>query len=555
MMRFMGRNHSVSNSYIANQHALLKVISKIKFMTIEQLHTISEEDWARIEVQFSEKYGPVLTFVTENKGTVAEGREIYIDSFIYYIQLLELRGTELIDKADQIIYSFARKIWVHKLSRRNVDTNYVKHRREYFEMEDAFHDIDSINERSKKTSEKLADLGEPARTLITEHIGKNIALEDLYTRLRVSDEDRAFKIVARSIRKLIKLTEKKEFEHVSEDRFGLLVRYVLDNPATSGSDYPDDEKVCLTMIARTVAMIRNFSARKNRLNRLEALKVRFEPDKEYMNEEAEEKKQSKMKPILTFGITALIAVVISTITAFGILAKSQGTDETISENLPDTSQSVEPVVEAFVEKKPQSAFLIDPQGYLITAAQDISGGGLVKLRNKSLEQNLSARVVYTDTVLNISVLKCDSMPDIRVPYRFSSEDPRVGQPLFTVGIEKGDVLYEEGFLNASNDRGIGRSEFKTVPVGSPVLSDRGQILGVITEGVDDQNSLSRLLKNSELVKLFESLESTKGIKITPPHRNKLYYSDRADQIEKISPFIFNVENPAHISETIASASP
>jgi len=532
-----------------------EVIIKIQFMTIEQLHTISEEDWARIEVQFSEKYGPVLTFVTENKGTIAEGKDIYIESFIYYIQLLELRGTELIDKADQIIYSFARKIWVYKLSRRNVDTNYVKHRREYFEMEDAFHDIDSINERSKKTSEKLADLGEPARTLITEYIGKHISLEDLYSRLRVSDEDRAFSIVAKSIRKLIKLTEKKEFEHVSDERFGSLVRYVLDNPHTSGSNYSEGEKVCLAMIARTVAMIRNFAERKKRLNRLEALKVRFEPGKDYLNDETGVKKQSKMKPILTFGITALIAVVISTITAFGILAKAQGNDEETSELQADTLQPAVAQVDVFVERKPQTAFLIDSKGYLITVAQNDTEGGFVKLRNKNLERNLSARVVYTDTVLNISVLKCDSMPDTRVPYRFSSEDPRVGQPLFTVGVEHGDVLYEEGFLNASNNKGFGRCEFKTVPVGSPVLSDRGQILGVVINGVDDQNNLSKLLKNSELERLFENLETTKEIKILTPQRNKLYYSDRADQIEKISPFIFNVENPAPITETIASTSP
>lgn len=525
-------------------------------MTIEQLHTISEEDWARIELQFSEKYEAVITFVTENKGTVAEGRDVYIESFIYYIQLLELHGLDLLEKADQIIYSFARKIWVQKLARRKVDTNFVTHRREFFEMEDAFHDIDSINERSKKTSEKLAELGEPARTLITEHLGKHTPLEDLYSRLGVSNEDRAFSVVAKSIRKLIKLTEKKEFDNISDESFGSLVRYVLDNPNNSGTDYSDEEKVCLAMVARTTAMIRNFSERKNRLNRLEALKVKFEPSKEFvLRGEKGVKQQSKMKPIITFGITAFIAVVISTITAFGILSKSQESAEEISVAKSDTLKIVEAPLEAFVEQKLKSAFLIDPRGFLITTADNESENGLVKLRSKGLEKNLSARVIYTDTLLNISVLKCDSIKDIRVPYRFSSEDARVGQPLFSVGVEDGDIFYEEGYLNASNMEGFGRSEFKTVPNGSPVLSDRGQILGVVIRGADDENHFSKLLKNSELERLFDKMATEKDIQINLPSRNKLYYSDRADQIEKISPFVFNVENPAAISETIASTSP
>jgi len=524
-------------------------------MTIEQLHTISADDWSKIELQFSEKYRPIITFVTENKGTLAEGRDIYIESFIYYIQLLELQGPEMIEKADQIIYSFARKLWVHKLSKRNVDTNFVKHRREYFEMENAFHDIDAINERSKKTAEKLAVLGEPARTLITEHIGKKVALEDLYSRLGISSEDRAFTTLAKSLRKLVKLTEKKEFDEISDETFELLVRYVMDNPNTEGSQYSNEEKICLTMISRSAAMIRNFSERKKRFKRLDDLKVRFEPDAGLeISGDLPGKKQNKMKPLYTFGITAAIAIVISTITAFGILMNTQP-QEKVSEVVPDTSIVTHAPLEVFVEAQPKTAFLIDKNGFLITTADKDNKGGLVILRNRSLERNLSARIIYTDTVLNISVLKCDSIPYERAPYRFSTEDPRVGQPLFTVGNQNGDILYEEGYLNASLNDGYGRSQFKTVPMGSPVLSDRGQILGVVTQRKDDENPLTRLVKNSELEKLFQNLEEIKGIRIRPPQRNKLFYSDRADQIEKISPFVYNVENPAPVSETIASTSP
>ena len=159
-------------------------------MTIEQLHTITEENWEHIVKQFSAHYGPTLTFVTENKGSLSEGRDIYVDAFIYYTQLIELQGPSMLEKAEGLIYSFARKLWVKRLSKRNVDVNFVKHRREYFEMEEAFHDIDSINERTIKTSQKLAELGEPYRTLISEHIGKTTHLDELYGRLGLKNEDK-----------------------------------------------------------------------------------------------------------------------------------------------------------------------------------------------------------------------------------------------------------------------------------------------------------------------------------------------------------------------------
>ena len=531
-------------------------VKKKKFMTIEQLHTITSEDWARIESQFSEKYRSVITFVTENKGTLAEGRDIYIEAFIYYIQLLELHGMEMAKKADQIIYSFARKLWLSKLSKRNVDTDFVKHRREFFEMEDAFHDIDSINERSKKTSEKLAELGEPARTLITEHIGKQVTLEDLYSRLGITSEERSFSILAKSLRKLIKLTERKDFDSIDDDSFERLVRYVMDNPNTEFAHRSNEDKVCLTMIARCAAMIRNYSERKNRQSRLDELKVRFEPGADQvLKGDGETQKHLRMKPVLIFGLTAVIAVVISTITAFGILAKSTNDGTDVALDLQDTVITPEPQVEAYVETEPRTAFLIDDAGFLITTA-DLNGHtSLVKLRNSQLDQNYSAQVVFIDTTLNLAVLKCDSLVNARIPYRFSSEDPRVGQPLFTVGIKNGDVLYEEGYLNSSHQDGYGRSEFKSVPDGSPVLSDRGQVLGVVVHNDPDHIELSKLVKNSELVKVFESLAQAKGMEINLPQRNKLYYSDRADQIEKITPFVFDVENPAPISETIASTMP
>src|SRR5690606_26913014 len=226
-------------------------------MKSEELHKFTSEDWKILESQFAGFSMPVIDFVTENKGSISEAEEIYINAFIYYTQLLELHGLKLTAKAEDLIYSFSRKLWIKVLGKRNVDINFVKHRRSFFEMEDAFHEIESINERSEKTAEKLADVGEPARTLILEHIGRNTELSVIGSRLGYADEDRAFGQISKSVRKLIRLSEGKTFE-LNDADFKLLTKYVLGNQRSESIELTEEKKVAVTMISRSVAMIRSY---------------------------------------------------------------------------------------------------------------------------------------------------------------------------------------------------------------------------------------------------------------------------------------------------------
>jgi hypothetical protein len=245
-------------------------------MKANELHVFESEDWKAVESQFSKFYRATFEFVTENKGSIDEAKDIYINAFIYYTQLIEIHGVKLFEKADEIIYSFSRRLWLHKLEKRRVDLNYVKHRREFFEMEEAFYEIDSIAQRSAKTAERLAIIGEPCRTMVLEYVGRRKPLMDCASRLGFSDEDRAFQQVTKCIRKLINLTENIDIKQ-EEAGFTALVRYVLDDMDRASSQLMEKDKVMITMISRTVAMVRNYVTSTERIQVLKTIQDKMLP--------------------------------------------------------------------------------------------------------------------------------------------------------------------------------------------------------------------------------------------------------------------------------------
>ncbi len=510
----------------------------------DNLHSFESDDWKIIETQFAGFYGPTYAFVTENKGSVAEARDIYIESFIYYTQLLELHGLKLLEQAEQIIYSFSRKLWLKKLEKRRVNLNYVRHRREFYEMEDAFHEIDAINQRSAKTAEKLAEIGEPSRTLMLEHIGRKKPLMDVATRLGFSDEDRAFQQVTKCIRKLILLTESKSFD-IPDTRFSGLVRYVLDNMDRESSEIVEVDKVCITMISRTVAMIRSYVMRNHRMEVLKEIQEKLTPITTEIpkTQDVQPLKKPKMKPIAILASTAAIAVVISAITAFGVagtISKDQLNQE---EFKVDSVKIAEEIPEPVVPSEPvfATAFAITTDGYFLCSAQHLKDAQNIILNHPENTESISVEIAHIDYMKDLAVLRIggDQSINLPVPYRFSPEDPKTGEQLFSLGIPENEHFYADGSLNQLKN-GHGKMALLAASPGAPVFSANGQIAGMILETKPADNNFSQIITAEQIIEYCGSLASS-GLNIRLPQRNKLFYSERTKQIEQISPFIYQLE--------------
>lgn len=511
-------------------------------MKLQNLHTFSPEDWKKLESQFAGFAVPTIEFVTENKGSLAEAESIYAEAFVYYTQLIELRGPKIMERAEQIIYSFSRKLWIHKLEKRNVDLDFVSYRRAFFEMEGAFHEIDSINNRSEKTAEKLADIGEPARTLILEHIGHGKELCDVVSRLGFSDEDRAYMRIAKSLRKLIKDSDAKDFD-ISDAEFEKLVRFVLDNNTGESVELPESEKVGVAIISRSIAMVRSYVTRKARLRRLKEMQERIEPETHSAIEKSpttSEIKHRKMKPLAILALSAIVALTVSAITAFSLsgMVDKQTKKIDVPEVRVDSAQtaSAEPQEVALAEVN-ATAFAIHSSGLFITSA-DLAIGDSLTLSNAG--SKIDAAVVFRDPSRDIAILKSNTSLERRLPFRFSPKNAQIGQDLFVVGFPENEYYFSKGTLNTLSEKGIGELSFQKASAGSPVIADHGQVTGIVLRsGVDAKAST---LCVSEVKKSISEWAREAEINLDLTNRNGLFYSDISEQVEKLAPFVYKVEN-------------
>lgn len=508
-------------------------------MKLERLHVFNDENWELISGQFNGFFSETFEFVTENKGSLAEARDIYLTSFLYYTQLLELHGMSLQERGLGIVYSFARCLWIKKLRKRKVDVNYVTHRREFFEMEDAFHEIDSISERSAKTANKLAEVGEPARTLILDYVGKGLCLSEVGGRLGFVDEDRAQQSVVKSLRKVIILTEGVDFQ-MDDNAFELALRYTLDAQSQPSGTMAD--KVSLAMISRTVAMIKDYVTRNKRLELFKDMEIHFEPAiPERIENKTEARKKQKMKPVALILTTAMVALVVSALTAFSWMELSDNHKMEAIEIAPAEEIIEEAEIEIpAVPELNYTAFAINRDGYLVTTADAVGDKTSVRLEGNGSNRNLKAEVILKDTVSNLALLKCAFEKGARLPYRFSVENPEMGQSVYTLGFPHENMFYSKGEINASTSESLGQVKMDDFLPGSPIICEKGQLLGMVTNR--NETDLMSSITYVSVLKNFVKQAEEKGLaKISLETRNRLFYSNTIAQIDAYTPFLWKVK--------------
>jgi hypothetical protein len=518
-------------------------------MSHEKLYTFELEDWDSISLQFKQLYRATFAFVLENKGSLAEAREVYLEAFLYYMQLLELKGIKLSQKGETLVYSFSRKLWLHKLEKRRVDLDFVRHRREFFEMEEAFHEIDAINLRSAKTAEKLAEIGEPCRTLLLECVGRRKELNEVISRLGFSCEIRAFASIGQCIRKLIKITESKEF-NIAENRFLELMRYALDGIEPTAFVASDEEKVCLTMVSRVVAMVRNHVTRNERLDRFKQIEEKSLPQSLAGLSEMDEpytEKSKFMKSIAVIGTAVLAAAGVAALTAFSVSEAMHHNREAeqlaIEEVVADSSAALTTAIEVVLPPRTISAFAIANGGYVVTAAAPLNGAQALKLQAKDWAEPSTAHVVAMDSINDLALLQFDENTSglSRLPYRLLAARVALGDALYSLSFSGDALRYTGGSMSSTMVDGSAQVHMPSAIPGMPLFESSGQVAGMVLSIQDDGSQLCTVATSDRLGEWVAAQLKAQGIDQVLPTRNGLFYSKRPKQIEQLQPFVYALE--------------
>lgn len=516
-------------------------------MLPEKLYTIESSDWNRVEQQFVKFYPPIYVLVTENKGSLDEARTVYIDAFIYYARSLELHGPSVIAEGEKMVYSFARKLWVKKLQNRRADTSFIRHRCEFYELDDAFDDIDLIDKRTDLVSKKLAEIGEPGRTLTLEYIGHGKEIEEVMRRLGFANQDRAYTNLISCLRRLIEVTEKRKV-NLDDEAFATLIKHSLhpdEESVPQALIHSDEAKIALALISRTLAIVRGYVKRKERLIRLREISKRQLPDNstafEAINKAGKTKK--KMKPIYLIFSVVFIAVAISALTSFGIMHIDVGSikssvehtdlDVTVVDSF-EIEEEIAPIPEA---PRYATAFAIASPGYYLTSSDVGSRGAHCVLYGEET-LDIAAEVIYSDTALGLAVVFDPSGDLSNLPYMPAPKSASIGESIFSVGFSDGEFHYSQGVVAKAFER-YSQMELSAAAIGAPVFTQYGQWIGVIIKG-DEVSNKVRVLPVEVVQGLLGDLDEDYP-KVLMPRRNGLYYDDRPKQVDKIRPQIWKIK--------------
>ena len=499
-------------------------------MNLEQWYTIQAEDWRELERQFQDSYLPVLRFVTENKGSFAEARDVYIEAFYYYTRSVELKGKSYLKNASGLIYSFSRIIWLKKLEKRNVDLSLVQHHREFYDLDETFHEIDLMTERSAKAAATLAEIGEPCRTMMIEFIGKGKSFEEVGPRLGFSVEERAHTKLSSCLRKLVELTENKVFKD-SEDQFDECLKYVL-NPDSSEKPQGKEAEICLAITSRVVATIKNHVGGNERTATLREFRDRLLQDDAKLLQKIDSKPNKlTMKPLQLVATVAFVAIIVSGLTTFAVNNISFETEQEtpVVDSLETAIDTLEAIPEIVWEER--SAFIINADGYALTSAGDLNRGQKIEAGNSEIDA--SAKVVAVDKHLGVALIKVDSSLISKVSYKFSLENAVVGEDLFSLGFSENNILYSEAhtqMVEKSSQKVSGRE----LEMGAPLLSAKGELKGMIISADEGNKSIG-------VVELRDFISNHVVEDISLPKRNLIYYDKTPKKVEKLSPCILKVK--------------
>ncbi|ULQ57302.1 serine protease [Flavihumibacter rivuli] len=192
-----------------------------------------------------------------------------------------------------------------------------------------------------------------------------------------------------------------------------------------------------------------------------------------------------------------------------------------------------------------TGFLIDGKGYLVTSAHVVAKADSVYIVN-SKGDYFKAKILIANDNTDIAVLKIDDerfQPLGKLPYGIRKGKSDLGEPIFTLGFPRTEIVYNEGYLSAKTgykgDTVAYQIAISANPgnSGGPIFNKSGEVIGVLS---GKQVTAEGVVFSSQSKNIFRALDSLRSEEIRLPLQSSLRGMERVQQVKKIEDCIFNV---------------
>lgn len=216
-------------------------------------------------------------------------------------------------------------------------------------------------------------------------------------------------------------------------------------------------------------------------------------------------------------------------------------------------------VQARITKAPEntpvkfggSGFLIDGKGIIVTNAHVVNGASTIVVQN-SKGQEFRSRIIYANNETDLAFLKIEDA-DFRsigpLPYGIRKGSTDLGEPLFTLGYPREEIVYNEGYMSAKTGNNGDTLSFQIGVSanpgnsGGPVFNKNGEVIGIITAR---QKAAEGVVFAISAKNIFRSLEeirkdtSNQNIRLTL--NSSIRNMERVQQIKRIEEAVFMVKS-------------
>ena len=199
-----------------------------------------------------------------------------------------------------------------------------------------------------------------------------------------------------------------------------------------------------------------------------------------------------------------------------------------------------------------SGFLIDGKGYLVTNAHVVAGSSTILVQNNK-GQEFKASIAHIDSEKDLAILKIedeDYKALTSLPYSIRKSSGELGEPIFTLGYPRDEIVYNEGYMSAKTGFNGDTISYQIAVSanpgnsGGPVFNRNGEVIGVLSTAQPTAQGVVFAIKSKNVFQVVDDLkkEDTSYNKIKAPSASSMKGMDRVQQIKQIQDCVFMVKS-------------